>query len=87
MTNEHRITQANENIFADLGFSPAEAEDLKVRADLMLSLRNLIEAQNWTIEQAAQQFGTSKEQIEALLQGEIDQFPFELLDSMNHKRN
>lgn len=79
---EHQIIQANDNIFADLGFSPEEAENLRIRADLMLTLRNLIEARNWSIEQAAQQFGTSKDRIEALTQGDINQFQFELLIAM-----
>jgi len=48
----------------------------------MLSLRNLIEVHHWSIGQAAQQFGTSKDQIEALIQGEIDQFSIEPLVSM-----
>lgn len=79
---EHQIVQANDNIFSDLGFSPEEAENLRIRADLMLTLRSLIKARNWSIEQAAQQFGTSKDRIEALTQGDINQFQIESLIAM-----
>ncbi|MBE9012576.1 XRE family transcriptional regulator [Pseudanabaenaceae cyanobacterium LEGE 13415] len=80
--SEQQITQASENIFADLGFSPQEAENLRIRADLMITLRNLIETQHWTTNQAAQEFGTSRDQVEALIQGEIEQFQIESLVSM-----
>lgn len=79
---EPKITQASENIFVDLGFSPQEAENLRIRADLMLTLRDLIEAQHWTIDQSTQHLGASRDQVEALLQGDIDQFQVESLISM-----
>ncbi len=36
------ITFGNENVFVDLGFSPDEAMNLKIKADLMLELRSFI---------------------------------------------
>src|SRR5207237_11331 len=37
-----KITKGSPNIFRDLGFSPVEAEHLRVRAELMLALERLI---------------------------------------------
>lgn len=82
MTSKHEIARSDKNIFVDLGFSAEEAETLKIRADLMLALRNLIETENWTVDQAAQQFGTTESQIKALIRGEINQFTIEPLVSM-----
>ena len=37
-----KIKKGSGNVFRDLGFSPLEAEHLRVRADLMLALGRLI---------------------------------------------
>ena len=37
------VNRGSENVFEDLGFNAEEAANLKVRADLMLDLRNYIE--------------------------------------------
>jgi hypothetical protein len=34
------ITHGSNNVFADLGFAPAEAENLKIRTDLILALKD-----------------------------------------------
>jgi hypothetical protein len=38
-----KITHGLNNVFADLGFAPAEAENLRIRADLMLASRGRIQ--------------------------------------------
>jgi predicted XRE-type DNA-binding protein len=48
-----RARRASENIFRDLGFGEDEAENLKIRADLMIELTKLIEAQALTQTEAA----------------------------------
>ena len=40
-----RARRSSSNVFRDLGFGEDEAENLKVRADLMIELTKLIEAQ------------------------------------------
>ena len=37
-----RVRHSSDNVFRDLGFSEDEAENLKVRADLMIELTKLI---------------------------------------------
>ena len=38
-----KITPSSGNVFADLGFEPEEAEHLRIRSDLMIVLRKLIQ--------------------------------------------
>jgi predicted XRE-type DNA-binding protein len=70
------------NIFEELGFSPQEAENLKLRSELMLNLLKLIQTRQWSSGEAAQQLGESTDTIESLLQGEIEQFTIEQLIAM-----
>jgi len=37
-----KLTRSSGNVFRDLGFSPNEADHLKVRADLMRNLQKMI---------------------------------------------
>jgi predicted XRE-type DNA-binding protein len=77
--NEPILTPASPNIFEDLGFSPREAEYLIVRADLMLKIRAIIQSQRWNLEQAAAQFDTTTDRIQALLNGKVAEFTIEQL--------
>jgi predicted XRE-type DNA-binding protein len=76
------INHGSNNVFADLGFDPAEAENLKIRADLMLALRERIQTQGWSIEQAATALKATTAYVEDLLQGEIDRFTVDQLIQM-----
>jgi predicted XRE-type DNA-binding protein len=76
------ITHGSNNVFADLGFAPAEAENLRIRADLMLALRERIQIRKWSIEQAAAALQVPTACVEDLLQGEIDRFTVDQLIQM-----
>jgi predicted XRE-type DNA-binding protein len=76
------ITHGSHNVFADLGFTPAEAENLKIRADLMLALRERIQTQGWSIDQAVANLQAPTACVEDLLQGEIDRFTVDQLIQM-----
>ncbi|GET36976.1 helix-turn-helix domain-containing protein [Microseira wollei] len=80
--SENTITQAADNIFLDLGFSAAEAENLLIRSQLMLALQNQIKHRGWTLEQTAQHLKQSNDQIKALTQGKIGQFSVDTLIAM-----
>ena len=43
-----KIRRSSGNVFRDLGFSPEEATNLKVRSDLMIRLSKLIDARGLT---------------------------------------
>lgn len=76
------MTQTNQNIFEELGFSAEESENLRVRSDLMISLRKLIRSNQWSLEEAALQLKTTIDCVEELLAGKIDRFQIEPLITM-----
>ena len=76
---ENTITQANDNIFLDLGFSAQEADNLLIRSQLMLALLHQIKHHGWTIDQTAQHLKQSRDEIKALSQGKIGQFSVDTL--------
>ena len=83
--NEDKSITANrcsDNVFADLGFNTEEAANLKVRADLMLDLRQYIQERGWTQEQAAAFFGETQPRISNLMNGEISRFSVDKLLNM-----
>jgi predicted XRE-type DNA-binding protein len=76
------ITESSGNIFSDLGFENEEATLLRLRADLMASLRVAIEARNWTQAQAARNLGISQPRVSDLTRGKWDKFSLDMLISL-----
>ncbi|HSK80336.1 MAG TPA: helix-turn-helix transcriptional regulator [Thermoanaerobaculia bacterium] len=80
-----RIRRSSENLFRDLGFGEEEAENLKIRADLMIELTSLIEAQGLTQEAAAKLLGVTQPRISDLMRGKIDRFSVDsLIEMLGH---
>ena len=73
------VKLGNNNVFEDLGFKTDEALNLKIRADLMLDLRDYIEKQGWTQKEAAQFLGETQPRISNLMNGDIDRFSVDKL--------
>ena len=70
------------NIFEDLGFDKEEANNLTIRADLMLDLRKFIQSNNWTQAEAAVFFCETQPRISNLMNGDIDRFAIDKLVQM-----
>lgn len=70
------------NVFEDLGFDKEEANNLTIRADLMLDLRKFIQSNNWTQAEAAVFFGETQPRISNLMNGDIDRFAIDKLVQM-----
>ena len=77
-----KVRRATGNVFRDLGFSKDEAENLKIRTDLMIRLSKLIEARGLTQTQAASLFGVTQPRISDLVRGKIDRFSIDTLVAM-----
>ena len=77
-----QVTPASENVFEDVGFEAEEAVNLKIRADLLLDLREYIQARGWTQAEAAAFFGETQPRISNLLKGEISRFSIDKLVNM-----
>jgi predicted XRE-type DNA-binding protein len=76
------IIHGSNNVFEDVGFSKGEAAKLKIRADLMIELREYIRERRWTQARAAAFFGETQPRISNLLAGEIERFSVEKLIKM-----
>jgi predicted XRE-type DNA-binding protein len=77
-----RIRRSSGNVFRDLGFACEEAENLKIRADLMIRVTKLIEARGLTQAQAASLFGVTQPPISDLVRGKIERFSIDTLVAM-----
>jgi predicted XRE-type DNA-binding protein len=77
-----KIERSSGNVFRDLGFEPKEAESLRLRAQLMVELRRLIQARKLTQNSAAKLFGVTQPRISDLARGKIELFSIETLIDM-----
>lgn len=76
------VVKGSDNVFEDLGFSPKEAMNIKIRADLIIELRSFILEKSWTQQQAAQFFNETQPRISNLMNGDISRFSIDKLVSM-----
>ena len=77
-----KVRRSTGNVFRDLGFSKQEAENLKIRTDLMIRLSQLIETRRLTQAQAANLFEVTQPRISDLVRGKIDRFSIDTLVAM-----
>lgn len=77
-----KMTRSSGNVFADLGFDKETAENLRIRADLMIELRDIIKRKGLTQAQAAKLFGVSQPRISDLVRGKIALFTIDMLVNM-----
>lgn len=76
------VQPSSGNVFADLGLAAEEAQNLKLRADLMIELAKLIETQGLTQAAAAKLLGVTQPRISDLVRGKIDRFSVDSLIEM-----
>jgi predicted XRE-type DNA-binding protein len=77
-----RVHRSTGNVFSDLGFPDEEAENLRVRADLMIRLSELIEERGLTQAKAAKLLGVTQPRVSDLLRGKIQLFSVDSLIEM-----
>jgi predicted XRE-type DNA-binding protein len=70
------------NVFRDLGFKAEEAENLKLRAMLMVELEKHIREKRMTQKRAAERLGVTQPRISDLMRGKIDLFSVDTLITM-----
>ena len=74
-----KTTKSSGNVFLDLGFEPAEATVLQMRANLMGDLRIYIEKNKLTQAEAAKRLGIAQSRVSDLVQGKWEKFSLEML--------
>jgi|SRR5271166_1119720 len=77
-----KIERSSGNVFRDIGFEPKEAESLRLRAQLMVELRRLIEERKLTQSATAKLCGVTQPRISDLVRGKIELFSIETLIDM-----
>ena len=77
-----KVQPSSGNVFSDLGFTPEEAQNLKIRADLMIEISKLIEERGLTQAAAAKLLGVTQPRVSDLVNGKIDRFSVDTLIGM-----
>lgn len=73
------ITESSGNVFVDLGFDPAEAAILEMRAKLMSDLRVHIQSSGMAPSAAAKTLKIGRARLSALMAGNWEEFSLEML--------
>ncbi len=79
MTERLKIARSSGNVFRDLGFDAPEAENLKLRADLMMRIEDCYKKSGKTPAATAKTLGLTMSRFNALLKGKIDLFSLDAL--------
>ena len=76
------ITPSSGNVFLDLSFPPEEAENLKIRSALMISIRRVFESRGLQPTDAAELFGVTPSCVDDVVSGKVDLSRFDSLVNM-----
>lgn len=76
------VTPSSGNIWRDMGRDPDVAAKLRIKADLMMEIRNYIRDNGLTQRQAAELLGVAQPRISNLVNGKIGLFSIDMLIEM-----
>jgi predicted XRE-type DNA-binding protein len=76
---DNRRIKSSGNVFIDLGFDPAEAAVMKLRAEVMIRMEQHLRTQGWTQAQAAKQLGITQPRVSRLVKGKVEDFSLDML--------
>ena len=79
MTEKLKYVRGSGNIFNDLAFERIEAENLKLRSDLMIRIVQFYQRSGMTQAAAARALGLTQPRLNALLKGKIGLFSLDAL--------
>jgi hypothetical protein len=79
MTKKTNIVVGSDNVFRDLGFPEGEAQNLLLRADLVMHIRKVIEKLGITQAEAAKRASITQPRMNDLVKGRTEKFT---LDAM-----
>jgi len=81
-TSITHITSKNDNIFAELGFSPREASKLKIKAQLMCQISEWIKEKQLKQEEASQILKVTRPRVSDVMRGKSGKFTIDALVDM-----
>ena len=79
MTRKLKITRGSGNVFADIGFDKDEAENLKLRAELIMRIEDCCQKSGVPQAAMAEVLGLTTPRLNALLKGKIGLFSLDAL--------
>jgi len=82
MSEKLKKTRSSGNVFLDMGFSKAEAENLRLRSQLMREIDAYFREGGMTQAAAARALGLTQPRLNALLKGRLHQFSLDALVSI-----
>jgi predicted XRE-type DNA-binding protein len=82
MTKRLKIEKSSGNIFRDLGFPPGEAQNLIMRAELMIKIEQFVGKSGMTQKEAARLLGITQSRLNLLLKRKIELFSLDALVNM-----
>lgn len=82
MADKLKMTRSSGNVFADLGFPPAEAQNLLLRTTLMIAIEKFIADSGLSQRAAAARLGVTAPRLNDLLRGKIEKFSLDALVTM-----
>jgi predicted XRE-type DNA-binding protein len=74
-----RRTKGSGNVFLDLGFDPAEAKIMALRAEVMIRMEQHLKSQGWTQAEAAKRLGITQPRVSRLTSGRWQDFSLDML--------
>ncbi len=87
MSEDVKIEQSSGNVFKDVGFSDAEAEQALLKADLAFEIYNIIEGRKLTQAKAGKILGVDPSDISRLKNGDFNRFSVERLFTLLNRFN
>ena len=79
MSGKIKITRGSGNVFRDLGYSKTEAENLKLRSELMMRIDAFHRESGMTQGECAKLLGLTQPRLNALLKGRLSLFSLDTL--------
>jgi predicted XRE-type DNA-binding protein len=79
MTKKLNIVVGSDNVFRDLGFPEGEAQNLLLRADLVIHIRKVIEKLGITQAEAAKRASITQPRMNDLVKGRTEKFTLDAL--------
>lgn len=77
--SDTRRIKGSGNVFLDLGFDPAEAKVMALRAEVMIRMEQHLKAKGWTQAEAAKRLGISQPRVSRLTKGKWQDFSLDML--------
>ena len=79
MTKRLKMTKGSGNVFHDLGFPPGEAENLRLRSELLIEIEGYVRRNGLTQREIAKRLNITQPRLNDLLKGKLDKFSLDAL--------